>query len=177
MSKYQKKMELLRFHYVRKGKRNQSTMEDIKQMENELSYTLPTDYVDFLLNYGGCAFSDVTYPLIDPCPIGDRQLLSICFGILPGDTYDLINNYHTFKERIPPNFLPIACDGMGNLVCLSINGNDKGNVYFWQHDAEELIDDNEHQGYAEDIYLAAKSFDEFIDSLEIYIDDEEEEDE
>jgi len=166
-------MQSLQFYYIRNGERKERNLEHIKQIEKELGYTLPTDYVDFILHYGGCGFSDVSYPLIDYCPIGDRQLLSICFGILPKDSYDLLNNYCTFRERIPPNLLPIGGDGMGNLVCLSINGDDKESVYFWQHDAEEIVGSNEHQGYPEDIYLSAKSFDQFINSLEI--DDEDDE--
>lgn len=167
MSKYQQKINSLEGYFIRGDKQKPVTSEDIKQIESELGYSLPNDYVEFLINYGGFAFNCyVIYPLLEPCPIGDMQGLDVFFGVLPNDTYDIIGRYQGLKDRIPSNFLPIARDGMGNHVCLSVNGDDKGYVYFWQHDAEVLIDDDENSGYVKDIYLAARSFDEFIDSLE-----------
>lgn len=173
MNKYKQNIKLLEGYYIRNQKPKLDSSEYIKNLENEIGNDLPANYLDFLLNYGGFAFTDVIYPLLESNEVDDEQVLSVCFGILPGDSYDLIRNYHTFKDRIPPNFLPIACDRMGNLVCLSINGEDREYIYFWQHDAEEIVDDSEKIGYPEDVYLVAQSFDEFISSLEKLEDDDE----
>ena len=41
-----------------------------------------------------------------------------------------------FKNRMPAKFLPIADDGMGNLIVISLNLKDYEKVYFWDSDAE-----------------------------------------
>jgi len=36
-----------------------------------------------------------------------------------------------FHKRIPMRFFTIAYDDGGNLICISVSGNDRGKVYFW----------------------------------------------
>ncbi|AFY58994.1 putative glucan synthasis protein [Rivularia sp. PCC 7116] len=173
MSKYKQKIELLKGYCIIPIKPKVDYEEYIKNLENETTCELPPDYLEFILNYSGFAFNNVVYNFFNSYEESDEQLLSVCFGMLPGNGYDLIRNYHTFKDRIPPNFLPIACDAFGNLVCLSVHGEDKGCVYFWQHDAEETIGEKLSK-YPEDIHLVSKFFYEFINSLEKYEEDDDE---
>jgi SMI1-KNR4 cell-wall len=55
--------------------------------------------------------------------------------------------------------IPIAEDDGGNLICISCSDNDKGKIYFWNHE-EENEDD-----LTANLYFVSNSFNEFIDSL------------
>lgn len=166
-------MKILEGYCVVPAKPEVAYKEYIKNLEYEIGCEIPSDYLTFIFNYSGFAFNDVVYNFYNSSEEDDKQLLSVCFGILPGNGYDLIINYRTFKSRIPFNFLPIACDAFGNLLCLSVIGEDKGYVYFWLHDAEETIGEKPSK-YPEDIHLVSKSFDEFINSLHKYEEDDDE---
>ena len=41
-----------------------------------------------------------------------------------------------FKKRMPAKFLPIADDGMGNLIVLCLDSTNFGKVYFWDANVE-----------------------------------------
>ncbi len=163
MNKYQNKMETLDpWQVVETSKK--LTIEDILSLEKEIGYSLPADYANFLLHYGGFGTEDyVSFTYLEENPRDDEKgLLDVFFGILPGDGYDLIKNYNCYKDRIPQNLLPIA-DSCGNVVCISLAGDNKDCVYLWDHNDEEMV---ENPGYS-NVYLLAHSFDEFINSLEL----------
>lgn len=69
-----------------------------------------------------------------------------------------------YKERMPDHLIPIAFDPFGNLVCLSIRRNDRGAVYFWDHEGEALVV-GAKQPYYGNLSLVADSFNEFLNSL------------
>jgi hypothetical protein len=175
MSKYEQKIEFLKGYFLRNLEVKPNPFKYLEDLEKEIGGVLPNDYKEFLIDYGSAlAFhSYVIYPLLVPCPIGDWQMVGVFFGFLPDDSYNLVKNYHTFKDRLPPGFLSIACEGMGNLTCICFAGENRGYVYFWQHDAWEIVEED-GTTYTEDLFLAATSFDDFIWSLKI--DDEEDED-
>ena len=64
----------------------------------------------------------------------EETSLSVFFG--KGTDYDLVKTLKEFKNRMPAKFLPIADDGMGNLIVISLNLKDYEKVYFWDSDAE-----------------------------------------
>ncbi len=67
-----------------------------------------------------------------------------------GHGQDSINNFFRIEEaeyslswwvtrstyRIPEEFIPIADDPGGNLICLGIKGTYYENIYFWDHEQE-----------------------------------------
>jgi hypothetical protein len=65
------------------------------------------------------------------------------------------------QGRIPKKLFPIANDPFGNLICVSLTGEDCGAVYFWDHENEPDDEDTEFRN----IHLIADSWEEFIDGL------------
>jgi len=61
--------------------------------------------------------------------------------------------------RIPSNLFPFASDDGGDLICISLWGDDSGNIVFWDYY-------NEHfpPTYA-NVYYIASSFSEFINNM------------
>jgi hypothetical protein len=88
----------------------------------------------------------------------------------------LAENIEAYKGRMPDMIIPIGDDGMGNQICLGIGGDERGKVYYWDHENEW-----DEQQYMEDygvpmppemkfqnVYLVAESFEDFIRGLEKY---------
>jgi hypothetical protein len=174
MSKYTNKMEQFQLYDVREGMYLQPKDQDIKQIESEIGYTLPPDYVDFLTYYGGFSpLITAEYFFQGKIAKDNGSVMGVIYGFMPGDCYDLVENHQTYKGRMPHNIIPIAEDGMGGQICLSLDGKDKGSVYFWDHDFEETIKEGKEPGYS-NLYLIARSFDDFINSLKVFEDDEDE---
>ena len=69
-----------------------------------------------------------------PNYIFEETSLSVFFG--KGTDYDIVKTLKVFKNRMPAKFLPIADDGMGNLIVLSLDSKNFGKVYFWDSNIE-----------------------------------------
>ncbi|MBE9040749.1 SMI1/KNR4 family protein [Oscillatoriales cyanobacterium LEGE 11467] len=150
------------------------------KLEEILQAKLPTQYRQFLLDYGGCAIAIEEYVVVDYIEKnprdGDECLVEVFFGI-PLDTasdkqklYDLFGEYYGYLGIIPSNLLPIATS-CGNIICISFQGTNKGKVYLWEHEEEEMTAAGEPCTYS-NVYLISHSFKEFIKSLKIQTEEE-----
>ena len=132
------------------------TNEDIRGFEERSSRKLTELYSKFLLeNNGG-------YPEKSFFRISDEQGdddVNVFFGI--GGMYDNIDdNLRFLRNRIPSEFIPIADDPNGNIICLGISGEYYENIYWWDHEQESDIPDMSNMYYlAPDIY-------QFVENLE-----------
>jgi hypothetical protein len=172
MSKYKEKMEALFYYDIDQGKYDLATRDDISKIEEIIGFTLPTDYVDFLLDYGGfdslilCPLKEI-YPK-DNGEDNHKISVDIFLSAQPNrEGRRLISDFHAFRGRMPFNFLPISYSG-SDIICLCLSGENQGKVYFWEMDFEEEVNEEEGEepGYS-NVYLVANSFDEFINSLEL----------
>jgi hypothetical protein len=161
MNRYSQKMSIFVdgfFPVIEKPRRPEA--HEVQVVERFIGVELPKNYLEFVSAYGGFApCASARFPL-DPSS-GDREgILAHFMGIgHPRLTSNLLENCKTYRGRIPANLLPIAHDPGGNVICLSLSGNDKGNVYFWDKDYEREPPDYSN------LYLIAKTFDDFIDFL------------
>lgn len=150
MNKYSEKMKSLFFRKVDEGKNESATRKDVAKLEELLQSSLPDDYVDFLLEFGGCS-SSVLCPILESFPkVEGRTNEKIPVGVFFSaqsdlDCYNSFDKYKVFQGRIPVNFLPIAYALWGSdLVCLVVKGEEKGKIYLW--DREDEIE-GEEPGY------------------------------
>jgi hypothetical protein len=147
-------------------KLNQS---DIVNFENVIGHELPPDYKKFLLNYNGGEpkqnYHDVQGT--EGKGIGDFVECR-CFFAIDGPEsyepevkkgYDIEWNYLVLRGRIPDNFLPISEDSGGNIVCLSLYGEDLGSIWFWSHH-----DEHYPPSYS-NCYKVADSFQELLEGM------------
>jgi len=63
-------------------------------------------------------------------------VLNYLFALKSGNSYDLARNAEAYRGRVPDDYLPIADDPAGNLFCVTLRGDDKGAIYFWDHEHE-----------------------------------------
>lgn len=140
--------------------------EQLKEIEMNIGKQLPSDYKDFLKEYGGCYLEstkttdeieyDVCYKPIEKDPwMGkddDTQLLEDFYG-LANDHSNLQEAIDTYSDRFPKNIIPIASSSGGNEICMDI---DNEKILFWDHELSHPD---------KDFFLIANSFEEFILSL------------
>lgn len=131
-------------------------------LEHKLRITLSKDYRDFILhNNGGqpkpCVFS---YKGVDG--FESQSVINWFHAIYDGEENNFESTYLFYSEngRIPPSVVPIASDPGGNMICMSISGNDRGMVYFWDHELE-----SSYSG-AKNLALLSNSFSDFLNLLE-----------
>ncbi len=138
----------------------------LAEFERKHGFLLPTTYRAFLLQHNGGTPEPSSY-----CRKRSKKPTEECryfYGLQSGRNYaemeDALETYLGEDEaRIPRRLLPIAEDSFGNLICLSIRGDDVGKVFFWHHEEEE-DQKRTKTGDVNDaaISLIADSFDAFL---------------
>lgn len=131
----------------------------IGALERELGVALPHGYRSFLLRHNGGRPKPDFFPIrdFDRSSFGSVHYFFGVDGTVRSNNVDW--NYRTYYRRIPIELLPIAGDGSGNLICLSIIGSNEDAVYYWDHD-----DERSPPTY-DNIYVIAETFDKFLGSI------------
>ena len=139
----------------------QLSLESISLLEEKISAKLPLEYKSYLLLHnGGHPLKDF-YPLINS-KLTEEADVAWFLAFYDGEYENLVDDYNTYKNRIPQGFVPIARGSGGDLVCLCVEGLEYGKLYFWNHDWE--ADEGEEVTF-DNTYLIANSFTDFINSL------------
>ena len=96
---------------------------------------LPADYRSFLLQWNGGEFDGFVYfPLSDGDEFDFGTVVKLCGLYDPPDQLDL-RNYSTsygFRPGVPANYVAIGNGGTWDLLCISVDGPNVGQVFLWQ---------------------------------------------
>lgn len=162
MNRFSPRMTDLGYSILQPSQRDTGdTAAQIAKYEAAIGASLPPDYKDFLAEFGGATFAD-TYeaPITEPGHAGDYACPEVFFGFYRPDQgqkarhFDLNASLSAFKSRIPDGFIPIARAIGGNLILLGVAGPQKGTVYYWDHETQE-------------VWLVAKDFTNFMTNLQL----------
>lgn len=136
----------------------------VKNFERQIKAKLPLDYRQFLLRYNGGKPNPSLFR-VEVDGFENETSIQRFLCISSEEHYSLSKYLEIYRNRIPNNLLPIAIELSVDLICLSISGEDYGNVYFWDHNWEvtQKIPDYSN------IHFLAHSFD---DLLKLLYDDE-----
>ncbi|KZL15445.1 SMI1 / KNR4 family protein [Pseudovibrio axinellae] len=129
-------------------------------LEKKLGLALPADYRSFLSQQnGGRPVPECFSFLDDDGPYSD-SLVDWFLSVGTDDPSDLLDycSMYVEDERVPSHMLPIAHDPFGNLILLSLSGDDAGAIYFWDHENEGDAD------YSNLNYIG-KNLDHFLERL------------
>lgn len=137
------------------------TLEELAAAEQRLKVVFPTDFREFLLKHNGGRPTPNRFLFKDHEGKDSSSLVHFFHAIYDGriDNLEMKYQFLVSEGRLLPKMAPIANDPFGNLICLSVAGEDLGNVYFWDHEIEP-----ETAGY-ENMSLIADSFTEFLNKL------------
>jgi len=133
--------------------------KDLEAIELQAGARLPNEYKAFLLRHNGGRPRPNAFP-IQGLPNNPFGVIQVFFGIDdPVESCNLDWNIKTLNARLPANLFPIACDDGGDIVCLSLFGDDAGSVLFW-----DCYNEPGEPSYA-NVYRIAESFTAFIEGL------------
>jgi hypothetical protein len=136
---------------------------ELVKFEEQIGFTLPESYRNFLLVYNGGEPS----PYFHKVPKWHfQQSLVVEFkGIDPCSEYvDLGEAIELLQDRLPKGFIPIGGDPGGNYVLISLDGSTRGKIYFWDHE-DEPEDCTENLSDYPNIYWLADDFKNFLNNL------------
>jgi hypothetical protein len=138
---------------------------DLDGFEKTIGYDLPSDYRQFLLKYNGAK------PVPDFFQVPGWQYEESYVSQLKGllkekdeKKVDLARLNDLLDGRLPKGFIAIGSDPGGNQILLSLAGETKGNVYFFDHENEPDDATDDLEDYP-NIFLVANSFTEFLNNL------------
>lgn len=160
------------------------TEAELVAIEAAIGESLPAEYRKFMKEYGAAEFGELvefhllkSFPLFVPrngaSPTYEKGPFSHFYGS-SGGNQGLAKRIDAYRGRVPDAVIPIGDDGGGNQICIGIKCNDKGKVYYWDHnhewDEEDYLEETGEPMPAEvkfqNLYLAADSFEDFIRRLE-----------
>src|SRR5687767_6495775 len=102
-----------------------ASAELINRLEQRVGRPLPPEYRDYLREQDGGRLDN------------NSRAINTIFGIgeVPewASMWDVLE---TYSERVPDWLLPVADDAFGNLYAVSLRNEDRGSVWFWNHELE-----------------------------------------
>lgn len=134
----------------------------LRAVEQELGVRLPEDYRKFMLEFNGGR--PVPEDAFDVPQCDQSSGVNRFCPIDENDANGLLTKRMHLDGRIPPNMLVIAGAACGDLVLLTIQGDDAGSVFYWDHE-DELA--SGPPLYA-NTYRVADSFSEFYRGLRTF---------
>lgn len=169
--------------YIFPDEKTSLSQTQIHDLERTFMCELPNEFKLSLLKYGIWTFIDLVafdsisekaeyeYPA-ESGIVSNTFSTSTIAAFLGGNhnSYNIFNYLNLYKDRIPDFFLPIASDGMGNLILLSLEKKRFGKIYFWNHENEWDEDDfEEDMGYPmppevklQNVWLIGENFIDFM---------------
>jgi hypothetical protein len=127
------------------------TLEAIRELESDLGIRFTDLFTRFLLeNNGG-------YPERSIFRISSNQGSSVLNRFF--STKELGKYIDILESRMPDDFIPIANDPAGNIVCLGTKNEYYESIYFWDHEQEN------DQADMSNMYFLSKNIYEFVNNL------------
>lgn len=134
----------------------------IEAFEAANRVTIPPAVRELLLAHNGATWGPLDYPAFK-IPSGRPTLtegvLKTLFCLHEGEVNDLGRVFRTHLRRIPDELLPIGCDPAGNLICVGLNGDHAGKIYFWERAKEH------RPPTFSNVYRLADDLSAFLDGL------------
>ena len=126
--------------------------------EETLGYSLPSDYRKYLLEFNGGLPENTFFWIAEGT---DGTSIHQFYGLHSTKSSSLELFFGDDHCGIPSGFLPVGDDGVGNSIIIGLTGNNRGSIYFLDH---EIHPYEQHESM-EGIVLIANSFSSFVSLL------------
>ncbi|MBO1687739.1 SMI1/KNR4 family protein [Clostridium butyricum] len=132
--------------------------EEILKLEDELGFTLPNDYKEFLINFNG-GVPEVKYSTFKLNELEENIGLQVLYGLDLEENLDLREWYEEYEDDLLDDCLIIG-HGIGFGFIVLVNSPEVSGVYFLDNSFEL-----ENSSEDENIYKISDTFREFIEEL------------
>lgn len=154
---------------------------ELQSLERQIGAPFPEAYRRFVATYGASRFRHGLGFSLAPPPSGEagsprRGVFDRFYGAVNPSkkTWSLAWAIKTYRERMPESVVPIGADGGGNQIVIGVSGNERGNLYYWDHENEWDEEDFTEEGLPvppdlklQNLHIIASSFDDFLRKLEV----------
>lgn len=131
---------------------------EIQELEKKLGFNLPESYRRFLMETNGGIPKPNHFET--ETAVGSSLILSE----LDLSKSDVLDTFYAVTGIIPKHLITIGHDIFGNYIFLSLEGEDRGSLYFWIHDDPKMMDEYENL-LIDKLDFIASDFEEFINSF------------
>ncbi len=122
-------------------------------------FEFPKAFVKYLEEHNDAELED---NILD---IGDNECcVRYFYGTSLEEYSDISMIYKAYQGRIPSGIIPIADPDFGNQICMSLDKETYGKIYFWDHEIMDA-DDETCMTTIEDMKEIASSFGELLDKI------------
>ena len=145
--------------------RERITPKILLNVEKDLGYKLPKEYRDFLLKFNGGEPSPNKFYFNDHSNKASNSIVRYFHAVFDTEGYSYDNLMQIYKsliknEIILPHILPIASDPFGNYICIFMEGEYKGKIYFMDHEIGPV------EPSYDSLSLIADTFKHFLNMLQ-----------
>ena len=143
--------------------------EDLDTFETDFNLKLPQDYRQFLLWRNGGYIKNPSAMCVGLESKEQECHLSRLLGLHAGVHYAELEEHRDIIDApLMKRFLAIGFDDTGSVLCLGIDAENFGQVYYWDRfeaPSEEEIEEDESVLYS-NMYFCGNSFNDFLNRLE-----------
>ena len=141
--------------------------DEVDKLEQRIGHPLPDDYRKFLIACnGGFVGGSLWYKGVDPEGDEIEAGLHHIAGFREEPYLSINGAIDNLGGRIPSDLLYIHDDPFGNAILIGLTGDQKGRIYFWDHEEEAWDDDLDFGDDDSDgLLLLANSFTEYVAGL------------
>ncbi|CAM4193710.1 hypothetical protein BAMA_23985 [Bacillus manliponensis] len=138
------------------------TDEHIQRVEQYFDIKFPSDFIECVKKYDG----GYPRPKIFDIPEQDENVFNNLLTFDLESQYSIVQRYENIKDRLVNKVYPFGRDSFGNFLCFDYRNNPESpTVVFWEHEEEDM---------EKAIYPVCSSFQELLDSLRDFEDEDEE---
>lgn len=139
-------------------------LNDINAFEEKYEVKFPEGYIDFLMKFNGGKPIPNCLEIVEK---GKTSFVAVraFLQISEDKNYSLEKFFQEFKieeKRLPSLLIPIGIDSFGNLFCISVNSENWGWVFFWDHEGEMWKSDNKEGQLPNNVYFVAKNIESML---------------
>lgn len=120
----------------------------------------PKAFIDYLKEYNDAELE----PNI-VCFENNECTVRFFYGITDDEYSDISKVYDWYSSRLPHNCFPIADSDFGNQICISLEKDTYGKIYFWDHETMDTEEGEICELHYEDMVLLAESFEELLKKI------------
>jgi cell wall assembly regulator SMI1 len=132
------------------------SMSVITEFEQEIGFTLPPDYRDFLVQHNG---GQPENKFLEVSDCNSDVMISCFLGIKKPLADDILFWIEELSDDLKDFFLPIAVDAGGNFLLMDKSN---GKIYYW--DSARFFPDSSDE---ENAFWVANSFSHLLESLKV----------
>ncbi len=120
----------------------------------------PQSFIDYLSQYN----DGVLEPNIIEGTDNDYYIRYF-YGTSNENFSNIATVYENYIGRLPENCIPIADPDFGNEICISLDENNYGKIYFWDHETMDTDYGAKCTLLFEDMILIANSFEDLLENI------------